>query len=129
MATEIEQARLVLLSAVSDHPSVLAYPKPQVRMQALGDSSIEFEVLIWLLKPREQFRLRSDLYYRIEAALREANIEIPFPQQDLHLRSPQLNQLLTQLLEHYPSSKPAGLIYPKQDAMDLPPPNSGFPQN
>lgn len=118
--TEIEQARLILLAAVSDHPSVLGYPKPQVLMKGFGDNAIELEVLIWLLKPREQFRIQSDLYYRIEAALREAQVEIPFPQQDLHLRSPQLNQLLTQLLAQYPASKPEGLIYPKQTTSEAP---------
>jgi potassium-dependent mechanosensitive channel len=32
-------------------------------------------------------KIRSDLYVRVYEALGEAGIEIPFPQQDLHLRS------------------------------------------
>jgi small-conductance mechanosensitive channel len=61
--------------------------------------------MIWIAEPRLQFRIKSDIYYRIEAILRHRNIEIPFPQQDLHVRSgslpleisPQLSDSLAQL--------------------------------
>ena len=44
-------------------------------------------MLIWISEPRKQFRIKSDIYFRIEAILRHRNVEIPFPQRDLHVRS------------------------------------------
>mgnify|MGYP001793776475 CR=1 FL=1 len=79
------------------HPQVLRYPKPQLWFNGLGDSSLDFELLVWVREPRQQFRIRSDLYYLLEANLRRYNIEIPFPQRDLHVRSTQVPELLTAL--------------------------------
>jgi small-conductance mechanosensitive channel len=58
-----------------------------VLFKGFGDSSIDFDLLVWTPLPHQQFVLTSDLYFRIFALLKEHNIEIPFPQRDLHLRS------------------------------------------
>ncbi len=61
----------------------------QVIMKGMGDSSVDFELFIWLkgkgiLSPK---RTNSRFLILIYNALNENNIEIPFPQRDLHLRS------------------------------------------
>ncbi|MGB3494025.1 MAG: mechanosensitive ion channel domain-containing protein [Elainellaceae cyanobacterium] len=93
--SNIRQVRASVLEAVQVHPEVLRYPQPQIWFDGFGDSSLDFDLLIWIREPRHQFRIRSDLYYLIEANLRRYQIEIPFPQRDLHLRSPQLDDLAT----------------------------------
>lgn len=90
----IRQVRSSVLEAVKVHPEVLRYPQPQIWFQGFGDSSLDFDVLVWIREPRQQFRIRSDLYYLIEANLRRYQIEIPFPQRDLHVRSPQIEDLV-----------------------------------
>jgi small-conductance mechanosensitive channel len=77
----------ILLAAARSHPQVLEEPPPQVLFKGFGDSAINFDLLIWTDLPHQQFVLTSDLYFRIFAILKEQNIEIPFPQRDLHLRS------------------------------------------
>ena len=109
--SDIAQVQRVMLDAVKNHPDVLAYPPPEVWFQGFGDSSLDFEVLIWCCEPRQQSRLKSDLNYCLEASLRKYDIEIPFPQRDLNLRSPQLNQLLELLVEKHSPSR-SNLIYP-----------------
>ncbi|MEH1865372.1 MAG: hypothetical protein V7K69_10205 [Nostoc sp.] len=47
-------------------------------------------VLVWTTEPNKQFLLKSDLYYIIYEVLKQREIEIPFAQLDLHLRSGQL---------------------------------------
>jgi potassium-dependent mechanosensitive channel len=89
------RVRAALLEAARSHPDVLSDPRPRVEFRSFGDSALQFELHVWTLDPRIQFRLISDLNYRIEANLRRHKIQIPFPQRDLHLRSPQLEQLLT----------------------------------
>jgi len=59
-----------------------------VFLEKFGESSIEFELVVWSsemsYRPR---RYRSDLNFAIEEKLREAGIELAFPQRDLHFRS------------------------------------------
>jgi hypothetical protein len=60
----------------------------------LGESALEFELLVWTADPMTQFRLISDLNCRIASALPAYGVQIPFPQRDLHLRSPSLERAL-----------------------------------
>lgn len=80
----------VLVEISYQHPQVLSKPPPLVFFTGFGDSSLDFEVLVWIADPPKQLVIKSDLYFAIEAALRANNIEIPFPQRDLHVRSGQL---------------------------------------
>ncbi len=59
-----------------------------MRFLAFGDNSLNFELAVWTIDmARSPTRFRSELYFAIERTLRENNIELPFPQRDLHLRS------------------------------------------
>ncbi|MEB3360204.1 MAG: mechanosensitive ion channel domain-containing protein [Synechococcales bacterium] len=91
--SDVKQVHTAVLQAAEAHPEVLRFPKPKLWFQGFGDSSLDFELLVWIREPRHQFQVRSDLYYLIEANLRCHQIEIPFPQRDLHLRSPALESL------------------------------------
>ena len=50
-------------------------------------SSLDFELRVWVLDADYRRRAKSELHQEIEQRFREANIEIAFPQMDLHLRS------------------------------------------
>ncbi len=78
------------------HPQVLRYPKPQLWFEGFGDSALNFDLLVWIREPRLQARIKSDLYYLLEANLRRYQIEIPFPQRDLHVRSSDVSALVQQ---------------------------------
>lgn len=91
--SDLRKVKAALLNAAKKHSDVLRTPRPQVWFQDFGDSSLKFELLVWIKDPRKQFRLKSDLNYLIESNLRRYGIEIPFPQRDLHLQSPYLEEL------------------------------------
>ena len=95
--SDIAAVKTALLEAIKRHPEVLLRPRPEVWFQGFGDSSLNFEVMVWTGEPRKQFRVKSDLNYEIEASLRRHGVEIPFPQRDLHLRSPHLDELVNLL--------------------------------
>lgn len=99
--SDIEVVRNLFLQAARSHPIVLSTPPPQVFLQGFGDSYFEFEVMVWTAEPSQQIRLKSDLYFAIEALLREHHVEIPFPQRDLHVRSGQLPITLTPQMEQW----------------------------
>lgn len=108
---DVDRVQAALIESVSHHPEVLAHPQPQVQFLGFGESALNFEVLVWFREPRQQYRLKSDLYFRIEAMLRQYQIEIPFPQRDLHVRSPHLEQLIDLLVQQRTENAPP-LYYP-----------------
>jgi potassium-dependent mechanosensitive channel len=102
---EPQAVRTALLEAAQSHDEVLQTPPPQVFFTGFGESALNFDLLIWTTKPSRQFILKSDLYFRIFELLQERQIEIPFPQRDLHVRSgmlslsPQSEALLRQQVQ------------------------------
>jgi potassium efflux system protein len=66
---------------------VLEEPAPRVQFLSFGDYSLNFRLLVWTTRPRRHVQIKSDINYRIQRLFKEARIEIPFPRQDLSLRS------------------------------------------
>lgn len=86
-ASDPAQVRQVLLTACRQNNEVLLTPSPQVFFLGFGDNALLFELLVWIAQPHRQLVIKSDLYFAIEASLRQHQIEVPFPQRDLHLRT------------------------------------------
>jgi small-conductance mechanosensitive channel len=81
-----EQVRALLLKVTEGAEGVARQPPPSVLFTGFGASSLDFSVRAWSLYNDSPF-VRSKLAISLHDALRAAGIEIPFPQQDLHLRS------------------------------------------
>lgn len=78
LATEVARA----------HPEVLNEPAPDVWFLEMGDNSLQFELVVWIDQARSvRPRVKTGLLGALLAALRERDIEVPFPQRDLHLRT------------------------------------------
>jgi small-conductance mechanosensitive channel len=94
--SDLELVTKLLYQAVHDTGRVLDHPKPRVNLMEFGDSSVNFEVRFWIQDPEGGLaNIRSDVYMRIWQLFKENDVEIPFPQTDLHLRSSkQLDQLV-----------------------------------
>jgi small-conductance mechanosensitive channel len=86
--SDVELVRQKLIEAAEEDPHTLKDPAPSVFFVEFGDSSLNFELVAWsdemTSRPR---RYRSDLNFAINRKLREAGIEIPFPQRDLNIRA------------------------------------------
>lgn len=122
--SDIDKVQTALLEAVKNHPEVLLQPPPQVWFQGFGESSLDFDLLVWTGEPKKQFKVKSDLNYRIEACLRHHTIEIPFPQRDLHLRSPKLDEIFNLLLYRDASTSSPRSIEPTNGDQSNPTPLS-----
>jgi len=85
--SDTELVRRTLLTVAQAHPAVVRKEQAAVLFEDFGDSSLDFTVMAWIEDPVAQRRVASDLRFAIDAAFRQAGIEIPFPQRDLHLRS------------------------------------------
>ncbi|MEM7793836.1 MAG: mechanosensitive ion channel domain-containing protein, partial [Cyanobacteria bacterium P01_C01_bin.118] len=93
-SSNIHQVHTAVMEAVGAHPNVLRYPQPKLRFLGFGESSLDFDVLVWMRDPRQQFDLKSDLYYMLESNFRRYDIEIPFPQRDLNIRPSQIDPII-----------------------------------
>jgi len=85
--TDPERVLELLREVAAENETVLDEPAPLVVFTGFGDSSLNFEMRCWIPRYEEGFSMRSALWVAINARLRDAGIEIPFPQRDLHLRS------------------------------------------
>ena len=82
-----EQVREILLDCAKQQKRVLGRPEPVVYFMDFGASSLDFQLRCFLGDINYALSVSSDLRFEILKALREANIEIPYPQRDVHIRS------------------------------------------
>ena len=80
----IQQAREVILQALSKSDYVLESPAPSVGVSGLGDNSVDLTVRPWA-KASDHPAATLELLESIKVALDEADIGIPYPQRDVHI--------------------------------------------
>jgi small-conductance mechanosensitive channel len=85
--SDIELMRNLLLKAAHEQEHTMSVPEPDVHFLEYGDSSLNFRVILWVPSPDYRFITLSSMNFRINELFNEHNIEIPFPQRDLHIRS------------------------------------------
>jgi len=77
----------ILLEIIYQHPEILNDPAPLVSFINFGESSLDFEITVWLETPIGGKRIMSEIACEIWKIFAEKNIEIPYPKRDLHIRS------------------------------------------
>lgn len=83
--SDLELAMKVMLEAAKATPRVLPLPEPSCRLLNLGDSSLNFQLYIWISDPQNGIQgVMSDVSLEILKRFREHGIEIPFPQRVLY---------------------------------------------
>ncbi|MFH1418353.1 MAG: mechanosensitive ion channel domain-containing protein [Planctomycetota bacterium] len=80
-------AREVLMRVVHEHPNVLADPAPRILFAGFGDSSLNFEVRVYVGAIDHYLSTIDGINDAIDREFRKAGIEIAFPQRDIHVRS------------------------------------------
>jgi MscS family membrane protein len=85
--SDIDHVAATLTDVAERHDEVCRTPEPRVRFRRFGDSSLDFELLCWIDQPVDRGRMLHELNSAVYRAFQERNIEIPFPQRDLHVRT------------------------------------------
>ena len=82
---DIEKVKSILISIASDHEFALDQPaEPFCRLTEHGDSSLSFALRVWTMA-ENYWPMRFDLIEQVKHAFDQNNIEIPYPQLDVHL--------------------------------------------
>lgn len=83
--SDMKKARELALQVMVNHPLVLETPEPIVWIKGLGDSSVDLAVRPWA-KNEDFWQMRSEILEQIKNTFDNNNIEIPFPQRDVHIK-------------------------------------------
>ncbi|MDL2274690.1 mechanosensitive ion channel [Desulfosarcina sp. OttesenSCG-928-G10] len=101
--SDMEAVIRILADVAANNEKVLKTPGPSVAFAKFGESSLDLQLRVWIADYNDGVSVKTALMLEIDRRFREAAIEIPFPQQDLHVRGMdeavilQLNQLLSKL--------------------------------
>jgi potassium-dependent mechanosensitive channel len=93
--SDTQRAAELLMHAAREHPLVLDDPLPQVTFETFGNSAMDFVLRCYLPNLENRSMVIHELHMAIDRAFRASGIEIAFPQQDIHVRTIDVN--LTQL--------------------------------
>ena len=95
-----ERVLAILREVAARHPDVLEHPAAIVTFENFGDSSLDFVLRVFLGDVMQSLRVQTELRVEILKAFRQAGIEIPYPQSDVHLRDLDgVKVLLAQILK------------------------------
>ena len=94
---DTQKVKEILLDCTKEHNQIMKYPSPIVRFIDFGNSSLDFKLLFWSHNFLRIEDVKSDLRFAIDAKFREHNIEIPFPQRDIWIRSKGMENKLKEI--------------------------------
>ena len=97
--SDTRRAQEIMLDVLQSEPKVLDKPAPQAIFVNFGDSSLDFELRVFIRSFEDRFPVINAVHTAINLALERAGITIPFPQRDLHLVSADARVQVSQALE------------------------------
>ena len=87
-SSDLDTVLRALKEVAWENPEVLDDPKPEVHLLEFGDSAWIMKLRVWIGNPKRHPVVRSDLNCALVRKFRENGVQIPFPQRDLHFRTP-----------------------------------------
>ncbi len=85
--SDLEEVEKILLDVAAANPNVAKEPTPRVRVRTFGESSVDFELLLWVHDPSVKGLETHNILKQVYKAFHENNVVIPFPQRDVHIAS------------------------------------------
>lgn len=92
--SSLDKVTNLINQLLSQRPDVMKYPSHNVIVQGFADSSVNFRILFWTDDFDNWIKLKSDVLKAIYQAFAENDIQIPFPQQDIYIKSMSDNNII-----------------------------------
>lgn len=102
--TDLEKVEKLLLKTAKQNQFIVKNPEPSVLWKEFAESGINLTLLTWA-KTEDFGKLRNSIFIEVEKAFKKAEIEIPFPQMDIHLKENQQNSIATGSELHFDSTQ------------------------
>lgn len=85
--SDLDTVLIALKEVAADNNTVMRNPNPEVHLVEFGDSSWNMQLRTWIADVKQYPRVRNELNQAIVRSFRKYEVEIPYPQRDLHVRS------------------------------------------
>jgi small-conductance mechanosensitive channel len=86
--SDVHKVRELILKATHESERVSKSPAPSCFLKGFGDNSVNFTLFCWISDPENgMMGLKSEINFKVWDLFKQHNIEIPFPQRDIHIRS------------------------------------------
>ncbi|MEX0823415.1 MAG: mechanosensitive ion channel domain-containing protein [Balneolaceae bacterium] len=85
--SDLDVVLKALQEVIDENNEILSYPESQIHLTEFGDSSWNMQIRVWIPDVKRYPITRNEINQAIVHKFREREIEIPFPQRDLHMRS------------------------------------------
>lgn len=83
-----ELAKKIAIDIIKKFDRILSSPEPVCLMKNFGDNAIEFELRMWIDDPSNGIsNIKSDILFELLKKFKLNNIQIPFPQRDIHIKN------------------------------------------
>lgn len=90
--SDVRVAMALCVESAIEVERVLESPKPECLLIGFGDNSVDLKLRFWIKDPEEGvLNVKSAILLNIRDKFREHNIEIPYPQRDIHIRSSEID--------------------------------------
>ncbi len=86
-SSDLDTVLKALNEVAEESEEVLKHPNHEVQLRNFGDSSWDMKLLVWIPDVKKRYQVQNTLNQAIVHKFAEYDIEIPFPQRDLHVRS------------------------------------------
>lgn len=84
--SDIDLVEKILLEVAAQEPELCKTPLPVVRFRGFGDSSLDYELMVWIVNPGDRGRILHQLYGAVYRAFAKNGVEIPYPKRDLYIK-------------------------------------------
>lgn len=84
--SDIALVEKILLGVAAEEKQLCATPLPVVRFRGFGDSSLDFELMVWIDHPGDRGRILHQLYGAVYREFARNGVEIPYPKRDLYIK-------------------------------------------
>ncbi|KLN59329.1 hypothetical protein WH96_18495 [Kiloniella spongiae] len=97
--SDLHKAIDLCIEAAHENERILDQPAANCLVRNFGDNSVNLEVRVWIADPQNGIgNITSELLLAIWDKFKEAGVEFPFPQRDLHIKDPiQIRNLTSEI--------------------------------
>lgn len=86
--SDLELAKSIILETAMNHPMALKDPKPECFLRSFGESAINFKLFVWVADITHiNYSIQDEILFTIWHKFKDNNIELPYPQRDVHIRT------------------------------------------
>lgn len=85
--SDMHKVKSIIMDILRAHPDILDDPEQEVFFTGFGDSSLDLAIRFWITDYRQRLRVLDEVNMAIKDRFEAENVEIPFPQRDVYIRS------------------------------------------